>query len=138
MLAAIIDTNIFVSGLLKGVTTRPIINAFKDDQFKLLISNEIEEELFEVLSRPKFNDYIDKKTIAELACLIRHKAKIVKPKVSVKECRDSKDNIILECALEGKPDFIVTNDEDLLVIRIFRGVKIISAIDFLKVLYQEF
>ncbi len=67
MLVAIIDTNIFVSGLLKGVTTRPIINAFKDGQFKLLISNEIEEELLEVLSRPKFNDYIDKKSYRRIS-----------------------------------------------------------------------
>ncbi len=41
--------------------------------------------------------------------------------------RDSDDNMVLECALEGKAHYIVTGDNDLLVLNAFRGIRIVRA-----------
>lgn len=47
-------------------------------------------------------------------------------------CRDSKDNKFLELAVSGKADFIVTGDNDLLVLNPFRDIEIITVSDFLN------
>lgn len=48
--------------------------------------------------------------------------------------RDPDDNMALECAIEGKAQYIVTGDRDLLVLKVFRDIQIVRASDFLKVL----
>ena len=48
--------------------------------------------------------------------------------------RDPHDNMVLECALEGNAQFIVTGDNDLLVLKAFRNIQIVNASEFLKVL----
>jgi len=47
--------------------------------------------------------------------------------------RDPDDNMVLECAIEGKAQYIVTGDKDLLVLKTFRDIQIVSASEFLKV-----
>ncbi len=47
--------------------------------------------------------------------------------------RDPDDNMVLECAMEGKAQYIVTGDKDLLVLKVFRDIQIVRASDFLKV-----
>ena len=47
--------------------------------------------------------------------------------------RDPDDNMVLECAIEGNAQYIVTGDKDLLVLKTFRGIQIVSASDFLNV-----
>ena len=46
--------------------------------------------------------------------------------------RDKKDNKIIECAFDGKADYIVTGDPDLLILKEFKGIKIIKAKEFLE------
>jgi predicted nucleic acid-binding protein len=48
--------------------------------------------------------------------------------------RDPDDNMVLECAVEGKAHYIVTGDKDLLVLKTFGDIRIIRASDFLTVL----
>lgn len=48
--------------------------------------------------------------------------------------RDAEDNAVLETAIEGKAEFIVTGDDDLLSLKIFRGIQILRAIEFLAAL----
>ena len=49
-------------------------------------------------------------------------------------CRDKDDDVVLATALGGKADVIVTGDEDLLVLKKFRGIKILSPRQFLELL----
>lgn len=56
------------------------------------------------------------------------------PLEQIEECRDPKDNKILEVAVEGKADVIVTGDKDLLVLHPFRGIPIIGPAEFLALL----
>ena len=50
--------------------------------------------------------------------------------------RDKKDNKVIECAFDGKVDYIVTGDPDLLVLKEFKGIKIITAKEFLDVVVR--
>ena len=47
-------------------------------------------------------------------------------------CRDSKDNKILELAVSGAADFVVSGDGDLLVLHPFRGISILRPREFLQ------
>jgi len=55
------------------------------------------------------------------------------PKLLEAVPRDPDDNMVLECAIEGKAQYIVTGDKDLLVLKAFRDVQIVRASDFLNV-----
>ena len=48
--------------------------------------------------------------------------------------RDPEDNMVLECAIEGQAQYVVSGDNDLLVLKEFRGIQIVRASDFLKAL----
>jgi putative PIN family toxin of toxin-antitoxin system len=59
------------------------------------------------------------------------------PKVLDAVPRDPEDNMVLECAIEGRAQFIVSGDNDLLVLKEFRGIRIVRAADFLRLLAEE-
>jgi len=48
--------------------------------------------------------------------------------------REPEDNMVLECAIEGQAQYVVSGDNDLLVLKEFRGIQIVRANEFLKLL----
>jgi len=56
------------------------------------------------------------------------------PKALTAVCRDPDDNMVLECALEGHAQYIVSGDKDLLELKEFRGIRIVRAAEFLNLL----
>jgi len=138
---AVIDTNLFVRGLLKGPVTVPLMQAWKEQGFKLVTSEKLMAELFEVLTRPKFKRYFTKDDVRELGELIYEQAEIVEPTVHVALCRDHKDDIFLDAAIAGRVHYLVTGDDDLkgdqtlkAKMRDEYGVQIMGVPEFLSVL----
>ena len=125
----VIDTNIWISYLL-GSLLQGLDNKILSKEIKIVVSNEMLKELAAVLARPKFKEIISYKQIKELFSLIDGYAVIVSPKQKVDVCRDKKDNFLLEVALEAKAEYLVTGDNDLLVLNNFRGIKIVKPKDF--------
>lgn len=127
----IIDSNVLVSILKGSKSLSALYKAFKQKRFKLIISSEILKELAAVLYRPSLG--INPKDIKELFKLIKMKAIRVKPRrLHIDICRDPADNFILELALESKADFIVTGDKDLLVLKHFRKIPIVTPKKFIN------
>ncbi len=131
MVRAVLDTNIIISSIFwKGnpfeVTRRGIVG-----EFQLVTSREILGEVGNKL-RNKF-DFPQENTLKLIDLLAAH-SQIVEPSIKCDVVRDKSDNKIIECALEGKANFIITGDLDLLEIKQFRGIKIVTAKEFLKVL----
>ncbi len=131
---AVIDTNIFVSSLLGSVNAQCILNNFILGNFDIVISKDVIEEIIEVISRKKFSDIIHREDIMELIDLLETDTKRVIPTIRIFSCRDPKDNLILECAVSGKVDFIVTGDNDLLKMSPFKNIHIVTPAQFLKFL----
>lgn len=125
----VIDTNIWISYLL-GSLLQGLDNKILSKEIKIVVSNKMLEELAEVLSRPKFKKIISYKQIKELFSLIDGYAVIVSPQQKIDICRDKKDNFLLEVALEAKAEYLVTGDNDLLILNNFRGIKILKPKDF--------
>ncbi len=128
----VIDTNIFISALLGSKTCKYIYTEWLKNSFQIIISQYLLEEIKEVLKRTKLG--LKKEEITWLAKLIERRTLKVEPQKKISVCRDKKDNMVLECALEGKVDFIITGDKDLLSISSLKGIKILSPSEFLKLI----
>ncbi|MEW6366604.1 MAG: putative toxin-antitoxin system toxin component, PIN family [Acidobacteriota bacterium] len=136
-----IDTNLFVRGLLRGPVTLPLIQAWKERRFRLVSSEALLEELFDVLARPRFTRYFTRAEVRELGQLIYSRAEIVEPRQRLLLCRDPKDNVFLEVAATAGADYLVTGDDDLRDDTALKdqmlsdyGVRIVSVPDFLAAL----
>jgi putative PIN family toxin of toxin-antitoxin system len=138
---AVVDTNLFVRGLLKGPVTMPLMQAWKEQRFKLVTSEKLMAELFEVLARPKFHRYFTRDDVRELGELIYELAEMVEPTVHVVLCRDPKDNMFLHTAIAGRVPYLVTGDDALKAGQTLKtkmhdeyGVQIMGVREFLTVL----
>lgn len=113
---AVIDTNIWVSALINpfGYPAR-LRKHFEDRDFIAVISEPILIEIADVLSRPRIRDKYDiaPEDIQELLILIEEKAEhvIVSGKIDV--CRDKDDNLVIETAIKGNAQYLVTRDDDI-------------------------
>ncbi len=121
----VIDTNIWISFLI-GKTLAGLSEAIISDKIKILFSEELNLELVEVLRRPKFEKYFSREDVAELISLIHLRADQVKITQYFTDCRDPKDNFLLDLCVSGEADYLVTGDDDLLSLNPFHGVEIVS------------
>jgi hypothetical protein len=129
----VIDTNIWISYLLGKVSSH-LDEYIVNESIKIITSEEQINELLCVINKSKFVKYFLKKDIEELLFLINKTCQLVKVKFKVNDCRDKKDNFILEVALSGDVDYIITEDKDLLVLDPYKNIRIIKYKDFLKLL----
>ena len=127
------DINILVSAfILKVGKPREIFNKFIHEEIIFILSEKIFEELIEVLKKRKF-DLISNEEKTDFIKRITELAEIVSPKERIEIIKqDFTDNKIIEAAVEGNADYIITGDEHLLSLKEFRGIKILNAKEFLE------
>lgn len=130
----VIDTNIFVSGLTFKGKPREVLDLIWRGDIEACISSFIFEELEETLKK----DFSwDRDQIKHTIEKIKAKTILVQPKdkVSVIKEKDD-DNRIIECAIEGKAQYIISGDKKhLLPLKEYQGTKILSPSEFLKLLF---
>lgn len=130
----VFDTNVIVSATLfnASVPGKAFLSAL--DRGTILLSQAVIHELADVLSREKFNRYVTvEEREAFLEALIRE-AELVEIVDEIKVCRDPKDDRILELAVNGRASFVVTGDDDLLVLNPFQDISIVTASALLDLL----
>lgn len=130
----VIDTNIIISGLLKSQVAGNLINALFAEKFKIIFSKNLFEEINQVIRYNKFKNLITNEESQILKDYLKLKAIWVKRKKKLDICRDPKDNIILETAKAGNVTYIVTGDKDLLILKKYQKIKIITLKEFLKII----
>ncbi len=121
----VIDTNIWVSFLI-GKELSGLDNFIIDNRIQMLLSDELLEEMSEVLHRPRFQRYFTLDVINEFVALLIGKVEIVEITETFDACRDPKDNFLLDLCVSVKADYLMTGDEDLLVLNPFKGIQIID------------
>jgi putative PIN family toxin of toxin-antitoxin system len=126
------DTNVIVSALLFENSKPAQALGYVLANGEILLSLELLEELNEVLGRKKLNRYVTPEEREEFLEALIERAILVEIIENVQECRDPKDNKILELALNGEAQYIISGDRDLLVLHPFRDVMVMSADEFLK------
>ena len=133
----VLDTNVIVSALLfeNGKPARALRHALANGE--VLLSLELLEELNEVLGRERFNRYVTSEEREEFLGVLVERAVLVEITENVQECRDPKDDKVLELALNGEAHYIISGDRDLLVLHPFRGVVVTTADEFLRMIEPE-
>ncbi|MDD5650889.1 MAG: putative toxin-antitoxin system toxin component, PIN family [Candidatus Nanoarchaeia archaeon] len=129
----VLDTNIFISGIFWGGIPNKIILEWKNKSFILISSLETINELIRVLKDFKIrlddeiiDTWIDLITTNSEIVLIEDKLDIVK--------NDKSDNKFLETAEIGQADYLITQDDHLLNIKEYKNIKILTPLEFLKIL----
>lgn len=128
----VFDTNVIVSALLfnDSVPGQAFLRAL--DEGTVLISESLVRELSHVLSRERFDRYISREERDEFVDALMRESELVEIVDSVAVCRDPEDNRVLELAVNGNANLIITGDTDLLVLNPFGDVRIVTPADFLK------
>lgn len=127
----VLDTNILIYFLISD-SFQKLDKRLKSDQARLLLSEELLQELLFVVSRPKFKKYFSDQDVANLLEELHIYADYIEVKSHVNICRDNKDNFLLAICADGKADFLVTGDEDLLVLKKFKKTSILKIADYLR------
>lgn len=126
----VFDTNIFISALvIPGSRAEEAMLRVVEGRDHLIISKAIIRELLTTLSR-KFSR--DREELAHVAVYLAEIGSTVSPTQQVNVLEDEPDNRILECALAGQADIVVTGDRAMLALGDYRGVKIITLQEYLK------
>ncbi len=138
MIRAVLDANVFVSGILngKGYPGR-ILAAWRDERFYLVISEAILEEVSRVLRYPKiaarhrWNDAQIQVFIEDLS----HLAILTTGELNLSVIADDPpDNRYLECAVEGAAGYLVSGDHHLLNLAHYGGIEILAPRAFVELL----
>ena len=137
MTRTVFDTNAIVSALLfnDSAQGRGLVKDL--DTGTILVSAALVQELQDVLDRPRFDRYVTREERDKFLMAFMREAELVEITETVEACRDPKDDQILELAVSGNADCIVTGDDDLLTLNPFRGIAIITPANFLLVLGLE-
>lgn len=126
----VFDTNIFVSALaIPGSRAEEAIIRILEGRDRLIISKAIIDELLTILSI-KFGRGPEE--LARAAVFLSEVGEMVRPERRVHVLDDEPDNRILECALAGRADAIVTGDRAMLSLSAYKGVIILSLKDYLQ------
>lgn len=134
----VLDINIWLSGLFWSGEANRIIELAEKRKIDVIISKEIILEITEVLNKEaKFQRFIKdrKQKIEDLIRTILTIGKLVDTTTKIEIIREHPaDNIILELALDGKADYIISYNKHVLNLREFRGIKVVTPKEFLKIL----
>ena len=134
---AVLDTNIFVSGIhWKGISSK-IIEAMHENKFKSVTSEEILKEFVGIMQN--FKIQMPNEAVMSWKNLIMCKSEIVLPKQKLNVVKnDPDDNKFIEAAIEGNCDYIVSKDKKhLLIMKEFKGIKIVSPEEFLGLISKN-
>lgn len=127
----IIDTNLWISFLLTS-NFKKLDLILTDGLITLIFSENLLNEFTEVILRPKFRKYFSEEILNELLILLEPKSQLINVTTTIELCRDPKDNFLLELANDGKADYLITGDKDLLTLKRFEHTQIITMTDFLN------
>ena len=135
-----IDTNVLISGTFWTGDSFRILESVDKKEVKSVSSKKIIEEYYEVINSDEIIGKIEKKKLIthKITEKIIKNSELVEPRLEIDAVKDDPDdNKIIECAKEGKVDYIISQDEHLLGLKKFENIKILNPKDFLKLLKRK-
>lgn len=125
----VFDTNIFLSAFTFGGKPEVVFDMVRSGRIQLVVSTSILAELASILkSKFAWRD----EDIREALMVVGRHAELVKPGMRLRVLEDDADNRVLECAVEGHAEWIISGDHHLLSLKEFRGIPIVRVSDFLS------
>lgn len=128
----VVDTNVLISAFFfRGSNPRSLLDLVSKKKILVISSPVLVSELIEVINR-KFSA-LSLKDVKQIEAQVNKDFEIVQPTKFFEQSRDEDDNRVLEVAVEGKCQYIITGDGDLLDLIEFKGIKIVSPSQFLEI-----
>ena len=129
---AVFDTNIFLSAILYGGIPLKLLNFWRKEKlFELVISPEI---LAELITKLRIKFAFPSHLVQEWQELLSQNIIHTLPEYLTHICRDADDNKIIDTAISGNAHYIITGDDDLLIIKCYQKIEIIKPRNFLNLL----
>ena len=127
----VLDTNVIVSALLITTSAPARVLEHAIAHSRIVMNDTMRRELVAALTSPKFDKYASGATRERALSRLSSSIEIAPSLQIVRLCRDPHDDAVLEAALNGRAEVIVTGDKDLLGLHPFRGIAVLSPNDFL-------
>jgi putative PIN family toxin of toxin-antitoxin system len=130
-LKVVFDTNVYISAILTAGTPRVVVSeSLRREEIEILVSEVILTEIERILRlkirRPLWD-------IMTILIAIRQNSTLISPESELLVVtEDEADNRIIECAFQGKAQYIVSGDRHLLSLREYQGIRILSPTEFLR------
>lgn len=131
----IIDTNVMLSGLLWQGTPHALLNQARSGTVVLITSPDLLNGFADVIQRPKFASILERtsRTPAKILAELRQLSDIViTSPLPEPVCRDPDDDAVLACAIAAQVDAIVSGDDDLLTLKQFQDIPILTPAEALQ------
>ena len=128
----IIDTNLWISFLITKDFTK-LDEIILSRHCILIFSKELLTEFLDVIKRPKLRRFFTSEDIENLLETIEEYADFIEVNTQVNDCRDPKDNFLLSLSIDGKADYLLTGDKDLLDLIKYRKTTILTISQFLQI-----
>jgi putative PIN family toxin of toxin-antitoxin system len=127
----VVDTNTIISGILLPRSVPGRLLDHLAEHATLIFSPPTRDELLDVISREKFDRYVAADIRERAITILVRDSEIVTPKRFFRVCRDPRDDKFLDAAHAGKADFLISGDHDLIALREFGGIPILTARQYL-------
>ena len=126
----VVDTNVIVSAVYFGGKPYDLLKLIMEEKVSAIASKEIVDEYEEILARlqhkfPKLSKSIPFQEIVG-------KLTVIKVSSDIRICRDSEDDKFISCAVDGRCIYIVSGDNDLLSLKDYDGIEIITVAQFFE------
>jgi len=126
----VFDTNIYISAfVLAGGSAESAMQKILNNEDTLITSKAIIEETLRILAK-KFERNVEE--LSRTAVFMSEIATTVAPTERLAVLADEPDNRILECAIEGGADKVVTGDKAMLSLALYQGIEVISLRSYLS------
>jgi len=132
---AVLDTNVVLSGLLWHGTPHALLERVREGTMTFISSPALLAELAEVIARPQFDAILARSNTSSERSLaeLRELAEVIAPPpLAEPVCRDPDDDAVLALGVAAKADFIVSGDRDLLSLKSFQNIPIVTPAEALR------
>ena len=131
MIRVVIDTNVLISGLFWKGSPRRVIDLAADHTIEAFIGISIIKELHDVL---KEDFCVPAEKLTDILKDVVTFCRIIPAKeLPIAGLRDPNDAHVLSCVVAGKVQFIITGDKDLLTLKTYKRIAIVTPSEFLKI-----
>ena len=131
----VVDTNVVISAMLWKGPPDQVLSLARSGRISIYASRALLDELSQVIRRPKFAAQVSRTGRTANALLSDYRRLTLRARnsqLTKRISRDADDDAVLACALAVKAELIVSGDDDLLSLKMFRGIEIVPPRDLLR------
>jgi uncharacterized protein len=133
----VIDTNVLISAAIAEESVPAQARNHAVHHGQLIATDQTFAELVGRLLSPKFDRYVSRAAREMFLQRLQPITEFVRVIQTIRVCRDARDDMFLEAAVNGSADAIVTGDKDLLALHPFAGIRIVTPADYLSALESQ-